>query len=425
MLCFSPAPLRLGVTMLLLSGAPTRSLALDNGVGRLPVMGWNSWNYFKDKLDEDVVRATASELVSTGLASKGYRYVNMDDCWASPQRSTDGHLVPDPAKFPNTMSKLVADVHDLGLKFGIYTDVGYKTCGKRAGSLGHETQDAEQFAAWGVDFVKSDSCFTDANASVQPADGQRCYALYEKFEAALNATGRAMVHSVKGPCGRFGQECSPSDASSIANLRRAAGDVHDNWDSILRVLEKAADVVNASKPGFFADLDILEIGNGGLTQTEERSVFTLWCATKSPLLLGNNLSAMSAETLATVSNSALISVNQDKLGVAAQRVINSTSGLQVWTGPLSPQLAYSSGDASDHVVVAFNAGNNNVTTWINWTEVGVCRSNKGYSGDCAWDVRNLWTNAVSVAVTRGLRVSLLPHSATALRLENMTNPNAL
>lgn len=168
-----------------------------------------------------------------------------------------------------------------------------------------------------VDFVKSDSCFTADDGS-QPADGDACAADYAVFANALNATGRPMVHSVKGPCGRNpAKPCSPPDAGAIANLRRAAGDAKDNWSSMVRILSEAQLVVNVSRPGFFADLDILEIGNGGLTAVEERAVFTMWSILKSPLLLGNNLNNMTAETRRTVGNKRLIAINQDPTGIAA------------------------------------------------------------------------------------------------------------
>lgn len=411
-------------------------LALDNGVGRRPTLGWNSWNRFGSRLDERVVRDTADALVASGLAAKGYRSLNLDDTWAAPKRSDNGTLIPDPTKFTAPMAELIADVHAKGLQFGIYTDVGFKTCAKRPGSYGHEVQDARTFAAWRVDFVKSDSCFTAADPSVQPADGVRCFADYKRMAAALNATGRPIVHSIKGPCGENpAVPCSPADASGVAHLRRAAGDVRDNWAAIVRVLDAAADVVNVSRPGFFADLDILEIGNGGLTLPEERAVFSLWCAVKSPLLLGNDLSAMTQATLDTVGNEELLAVNQDTLGLAARRIVAGPGGLQVWSGPLgeagprggswSPPSDGATADVhavrqtvDEHVVVAFNTGNATESMLISWAAAGVCRAG---SSSCTWDVRNLWTRNVSIGVAGGITVSVNPHAAVALRLENGTH----
>eukprot|EP00038_Savillea_parva_P006724 m.165464 g.165464 ORF g.165464 m.165464 type:complete len:427 (-) comp12565_c0_seq1:2250-3530(-) len=401
--------------------------SLDNGVGRRPTLGWNSWNLYKGRLDESLVRSTAKLLVSTGLAAKGYIYVNMDDTWAAESRDTNGSLVPDPTKFQSPMNELVDALHADGLKFGIYTDVGWYTCARRPGTFGHEVDDANLFASWGVDFVKSDSCFTSPSKTVQPADGPRCYEDYQKFAKALNATGRHMVHSVKGPCGPAPGVCSPPDASSIAHLRRAAGDVQDNWKSMLRVLDDAAAVVNNTQPGFFADLDILEIGNGGLTTVEERAVFSLWCAVKSPLLLGNDLGAMNASTLETVSNDALLAVNQDGLGRAATRVANLTSGVQLWAGPLGERPGHN-GAVNDYVVVAFNAGETMQTgVVIAWEAVGACPGathgahESSTRTPCAWDVRDVWLGNTSHAVPGHVVVDLAPHAAVALRLENQTS----
>lgn len=215
--------------------------------------------------------------------------------------------------------------------------------------------------------------------------------------------------------------CSPADASSIAHLRRAAGDVRDTWPSILSVLESAAAVVNASRPGFFADLDILEIGNGGLTPTEERAVFALWCAVKSPLLLGNDLGKMGASTLETVGNSALLAVNQDALGIAATRVSTADNGVQVWAGALQQASTSGSGPrdggggvAGNHVVVVFNPTNATASVTVEWSTVNAC----AIGAQCVWDVHDLWRNNVSAAVANQFSVVVETHAAVALRLES-------
>jgi alpha-galactosidase len=403
-------------------GLPT--LALDNGAGLRPTLGWNSWNVYKEALDENVVRETAKMLISTGLAAKGFVYVNLDDCWHEYNRSaSSGDLIPDAAKFPTPMKKLVDDIHSLGLKFGIYTDVGYKTCQKRPGTYGHETQDAELFANWEVDFVKSDSCFTSADPTSQPANGTLCYEDYQKFAAALNATGRSMVHSVKGPCGEhragiISDPCTPVDAYNVANLRRAANDVRNEWDSCMSVLEQAVAVTQYSRPGFFLDMDILEIGNGVLTPFEERSVFSLWCALKSPLLLGNNMTNITQATLDIVGNVEMLAVNQDLLGMPAKLIINQTDGVQVYAGPLGEarQAARKGSEAVDeHVVVIFNSGDKEAEINVLWSQVGACDEGKS----CTWDVLDLWTGDVLSQVAN-VSVNVGYHSSVAVRLENRT-----
>ena len=366
-----------------------------------PVLGWNSWNFFKGRLNETVLKTTADALVSSGLAAKGYTFVNMDDHWSARDPKTH-ELIAIPAKFPSALAGIAEYIHGKNLSLGAYIDVGHKTCGGCPGTWGHETLDAQTLAKAGVDFVKSDSCFTSAtHPKNHPADGASCYAKYEVFSEALKATGRPIIHSIKGPCGHApgtlncsalpGEKkprpvpcCSPPDASAVSNFRRAAGDAADHWTSMLKILDYAAAVVQHSKPGFFADLDILEIGNGGLTDAEERSVMSLWCAAKSPLLLGNDLSTMTARTLEIVGNDALLQVNQDPLGKAALRVVN-TAALQVWAGPLSP---LTSGAAGRTVAVLLNLQETAA-------EVSATFEQLGLPAGIRVEATDLWTGAVT------------------------------
>eukprot|EP01043_Picozoa_sp_COSAG02_P038586 COSAG02_NODE_2986_length_7614_cov_78.950632_4_plen_346_part_00 len=336
--------------------------------------------------------------------------VNMDDLWAGGRDNATGQLFPIKSKFPNGIPALAEYVHSKGLRFGIYIDVGHLTCGRCPGTWGHEQIDAQTFATWKVDFVKSDSCFTsstDSPPGPQPADGASCYERYKLFDAALKASGRPMVHSIKGPCGRtpgtMNGMCSPPDASAISNLRRCAGDAKDNWGSMMKVIEEAAGVVQYSRPGFFADMDILEIGNGGLTVVEERTVMTLWCVLKSPLLLGNDLTNMSQTTLDILGNTHLLAINQDSMGRAALRVSNTTT-TQVWAGPLSKNKA---------VLVLLNTGNDSATVESSWAMLAAAKPK--CDNLVATD---LWDDSTKTYRTSGAAPTALlkPHEAKALRL---------
>lgn len=334
----------------------------------------------------------------------------MDDLWAGGRSNLTGELFPIASKFPSGIPALVDFVHSRGLHFGIYIDVGHLTCGKCPGTWGHEQTDAKTFAAWKVDFVKSDSCFTqstDSPPGPQPADGASCYKRYKLFDSALKSTGRPMVHSIKGPCGRtpgtMNGTCSPPDASAIANLRRCAGDANDSWGSMMKILEKAAEVTQYSRPGFFADLDILEIGNGGLTVVEEHTEMTLWCALKSPLLLGNDLSNMTQTTLDIIGNNDLLAINQDPLGKAALRVSNTTT-TQVWAGPLSNDEA---------VLVLLNTGDDATNVESSWAMLAAAKP------QCeSLTATDLWNKDTKVYHTSGVApmARLEPHAAKALRL---------
>lgn len=380
--------------------------AVTMPVAATPPMGWNSWNAFREKLDESLVKEIASALVRSGLAAQGYVYVNMDDTWAGPRDNATQALVPQPKKFPSGMAALTSYVHAKQLKFGIYTDVGHLTCAKAPGTWGHETLDAQTFAAWNVDYVKSDSCFTSPGGSpgAQPADGPVCATRYALFDKALKATGRAMVHSIKGPCGRNASEpCSPPDSSSIANARRASGDARNSWSSMVSIIEAAAPVVQYSRPGYFADLDILEIGNGVLTLVEEKTVFSMWCALKSPLLLGNDVRSMTKQTLDVVTNAALIRVNQDALALAAKRVAVSGehNETQVWTGPLS-------GGAT--VLLLLNVGNASTTVSTSLGALGI-------AAGASVKATDLWSPAAAnVTYTSNIARDVEAHGVVALRL---------
>jgi alpha-galactosidase len=332
----------------------------------------------------------------------------MDDLWAGGRSNTTGELFPIASKFPSGIPALVEHVHKLRLRFGIYIDVGHKTCGRCPGTWGHESTDAKTFAAWRVDFVKSDSCFTSVDPGPQPADGAQCYDRYKTFDAALKATNWPMVHSIKGPCGRapgtMNGTCSPPDSSAIANLRRCAGDAKDSWGSMMQILEEAAQVVQYTKPGYFADMDILEIGNGGLSAVEEHTEMTLWCALKSPLLLGNDLTNMSQSTLETVGNTALLAVNQDPLGKAALRVHNSST-TQVWAGPLANNTA---------VVVLLNTGEVPATVAATWEMLAAAKP----PACASLLATDLWSGGTKSYSTSGAAPSatLQPHEAKALKL---------
>ena len=207
--------------LFLFSGA----LALDNGLGLTPQMGWNSWNHFHCNISQDLIKATAKAMIDKGLDKHGYQYVNLDNCWAASSRASDGTIQPDPDTFPD-MKGLIDYVHSLGLKFGLYSDAGSKTCGShQPGSLGYETQDANTYAKWGVDYLKYDYCY---------AAGSKPEVLYPVMRDALNKTGRPIFFSM---C-EGGIDNAATWAPKVGNSWRTTGDIGDNWKMyILRYLK--------------------------------------------------------------------------------------------------------------------------------------------------------------------------------------------
>lgn len=294
--------------------------APGNGLARTPPMGWNSWNHFSCNITEQTIRETADAMVVTGMRDAGYRYVVIDDCWQV-ARDANGALVADPARFPHGIKALADYVHSKGLLFGIYTDAGTNTCQGRPGTLGHEDQDARTFAAWGVDYVKEDWCHA------QNLDAPTQYA---KFRDALMRTGRPIVLSI---C-EWGSNQPWEWAPSVGNLWRTTDDIEDTWSSMLDNLDQSAEHATAAGPGAWNDPDMLEVGNGGMTDAEYRAHFSLWAIMAAPLIAGNDLRNMSAATIATLTNPEVIAVDQDSLGAQGMLVWERPPELQVWAKPL-------------------------------------------------------------------------------------------
>nr|QIY76767.1 alpha-galactosidase [Streptomyces sp. RLB1-33] len=288
--------------------APTEapaSPALADGLALTPPMGFNNWNstHCRAEFNESMVKGIADLFVEKGLKDAGYQYVNLDDCWALPSRDADGKLVPDPVRFPNGIKAVADYVHAKGLKLGIYTSAGTKTCDSVGfpGALGHEYSDAQQFADWGVDYLKYDNC------NNQGVDAKL---RYTTMRDALKATGRPIVYSL---C-EWGQNKPWEWASDVGHLWRTTGDINDSWGSMLSILKQNLPLAPHAGPGHWNDPDMLEVGNGGMTDTEYRSHFSMWSVMAAPLLIGSDLRKASPATFDILDNKEVIAVDQDPLG---------------------------------------------------------------------------------------------------------------
>ena len=286
-----------------------------------PPMGWNSWNHFGCNVSDAIVRAQADAMVSTGMKAAGYEYVNIDDCWEG-ARDTKGVIHPN-SKFPD-MKALADYVHSKGLKLGIYSSPGPKTCGGYEGSYRHEKQDATTYAQWGVDYLKYDWC--TARFVYQP---DQYPAAFEKMHRALLATGRPIVYSIhgRGKVWTWAQSVG-------ANLWRTTGDIKDNYNRMVAIGFGQEGLAQFAGPGHWNDPDMLEIGNGGMKPEEYRMHMSLWCLLAAPLITGNDLTQMTPETLAMLTNPEVIAVDQDPLGAAGQRVWEE-GPLEIWMKPLA------------------------------------------------------------------------------------------
>ena len=294
--------------------------ALDNGLARTPPMGWNSWNHFGCNVSEQLIKETADAIVASGMRDAGYRYLVIDDCWEV-ARDGGGTLVADSARFPHGIKALADYVHAKGLGFGIYTDAGTNTCQRRPGTYGHEELDARTFAAWGVDYVKEDWCH---------AEGLDAPTQYAKFRDALAKAGRPIVFSI---C-EWGSNQPWEWAPQIGNLWRTTGDIQDKWSSMISLLDLSSQHASIARPGAWNDPDMLEVGNGGMTDEEYRAHFSLWAIMAAPLMAGNDVRSMSPATRDILTNPEVIAVDQDSLGVQGMLVREGPPELQVWSKPL-------------------------------------------------------------------------------------------
>ena len=386
---------RLVALALVLVACPVH--ALENGLARTPPMGWNSWNKFQCNVSDELVRKTAEALIATGMRDAGYVYVNIDDCWQG-ERDKNGYMQPDKTRFPKSMEDLGDFLHRKGLKFGIYSDAGSKTCGKRPGSLGYEEKDAEQYANWGVDYLKYDWCNTE---------GLKAEDAYTKMRDAIQKTQRPMVFSI---C-EWGTSRPWTWASSVGNLWRTTGDIGVCWDKahckktwetgVTNILDLQVGLEAYAGPGHFNDPDMLQVGNG-LTDVEDRSHFSLWALLAAPLLAGNDLSAMSAMTKETLTNPEVIAVNQDPLGIQGEKV-RDDGNEEVWTKPLK---------GGAHAVVLLNRGPERVRIKVRWSDLGLPA---GYAS-----VRNLWLKQDAGIFSDAYSAEVASHGVVMLRVARAT-----
>ena len=294
-------------------------------------------------------------------------------------------IQPDPKKFPD-MNKLTDYIHSKELKFGLYSDAGLTTCQGRPGSLGYEYIDAETYAGWGVDYLKFDNCASD---KINPEER------YPVMRDALSITGRPIFYSV---C-EWGQDNPATWAPTVANSWRTTPDIKDNWDSMYSRAVLNDKWWKYAAPGGWNDADMLEIGNGGMTYNEYVVHFSLWCLMKAPLLIGCDIRSISNDTLNILTNSEVIAVNQDPLGVQGHRVYNASDGAEVWAGPL----------VNDAVaVVLLNSGNVTQDVTAHFSDIGL-------SGTAI--VRDLWAHEDQGTASDNITRSIDSHSAVMLLLK--------
>jgi alpha-galactosidase len=359
-----------------------------NGLAKTPPMGWNSWNKFASGVSDEIVRQIADAMARNGMKDAGYVYVNIDDTWEA-GRDAQGNIQTNP-KFPG-MKALADYVHRKGLKLGIYSSPGPKTCAGYEGSFQHEEQDAKTYAAWGIDYLKYDWC---SGSSVY--DYHSMPAVYAKMGQALLASGRPIVYSL---C-QYGVLNGPRWGASVGgNLWRTTGDISDNWRSMSHIgFDLQLDLAQYAGPGRWNDPDMLEIGNGGMTDIEYRTHMSLWSLLAAPLLAGNDLRDVAPAILDMLTNKEVIAVDQDPLGKQATRVAKE-GDLEVWARPLAGG-AYAAG--------LFNRGASTAKVTARWSDIGV-------SGKAR--VRDLWAHADGGETAGEFSSDVPSHGVVLIRIE--------
>ena len=289
-------PILLALQFVLTSGHPKNKEHLinskkiqSNNLAQTPPMGWNSWNAFHTDITEQKIKDAAQALVSSGMKAAGYEYINIDDAWMDTVRDAGGRLQADPKRFPHGIKALADYVHSLGLKIGIYESSGTKTCAGYPGSLHHEKTDAETFAKWGIDYLKLDNCYNEDESYRKR---------YGEMEQSLLATGRPIVYSI---C-EWGVKDPYQWAPAISNLWRTTGDISDSWNSMVDIIDQQVGLNKYAGPGHWNDPDMLEVGNGGMTNTEYQTHFSMWAMLAAPLIAGNDLLHMTETTREILTN---------------------------------------------------------------------------------------------------------------------------
>jgi alpha-galactosidase len=370
-----------------------------------PPMGWNTWNKFACNIDEKLIRQAADEMVSSGLKDAGYTYIVIDDCWHG-KRDSLGFIHPNPETFPSGMKALADYVHSKGLKLGIYSDAGNTTCGHRPGSRGHEYQDALSYASWGIDYLKYDWCDTE---NINPKGA------YTTMRDALYAAKRPVVFSM---C-EWGTAKPWEWASDVAHLWRTTGDIYHCWDcakdhggwfswGVLKILDMQEGIRKYAGPNHWNDPDMMEVGNG-MSVSEDRAHFSMWCMLAAPLFAGNDLAKMTPETQAILTNKEAISIDQDALGVQGFKYASADS-VETWFKPLKN---------GDWALCFLNRGNTSRKIEFDWAKNVVKDDVFNHTLEIpsvTYKIRDVWKKKDIGTTKKIFKTEVPPHDVVMLRL---------
>lgn len=371
-----------------------------DSLAQTPPMGWNSWNKFGCDVSEKLMKEMADAMVESGMKDAGYAYIVIDDCWQI-GRDSLGNIIPDPERFPNGMKALADYIHSKGLKLGIYSCAGSYTCQGRPGSRGYQFQDARQYAAWGIDYLKYDWCSNE---------GQNARAAYQTMSDAIKISGRPIVFSI---C-EWGENEPWKWGKGIGHMWRVTPDIRDcyqckfDWGGVgvLDIIDIMADLYPYAGPGHWNDAEMLEVGNGGMNKEEYKTHFSMWCMLATPLMAGNDLRKMDADTKEILTNKEVIAVNQDKLGEQARRFMDMGEK-EIWAKPL----------ANGELAVCFL--NRTESVWkldYDWHKQTIYFANEVNIHKKEYKIRDLWKHQDLGTTKAHTQYEIAPHGVLMVRL---------
>ena len=393
------------VSILLLSSINIYPQKFKN-LALTPPMGWNSWNAFACDINEDLIKKTADEMVASGMKDAGYVYIVIDDCWQLDHRDSLGFIIPDLERFPSGIKSIADYIHSKGLKFGIHSCAGSRSCADYPGSRGHEYQDAITYASWGVDYLKYDWCNTE---------GLNAEGAYTTMCDALYSAGRPVVFSL---C-EWGNNKPWEWGAKVGHLWRTTGDIincfdcvvdHGTWKSwgVLPIIDKQDELRKYAGPDHWNDPDMLEVGNG-LTLGEDRAHFSMWCMLAAPLIAGNDIRNMSEEIESVLTNRDVIAVDQDSLGVQGFKFI-SNGEIEVWFKPLVN---------GDWAMCVLNRSSSTQKFSFDWSREYISddlSKRKTDFNEITYNLKNLWTGKDAGTTQQLLNSEIPSHDVLMLRL---------
>ncbi|TFK46796.1 glycoside hydrolase [Heliocybe sulcata] len=405
---FKPAGLVTLLSAAVYIGSAPAVHALQNGVGRLPALAYNTWNAYQCNINQDLIVTTAELIVSLGLQDAGYNRVNLDDCWAMKNRTTDGSLEPDTTRFSKGFNWLTNQLQSMGFQAGIYSDSGWYTCAGYPGSFEHEAQDAETFQNWGFDYLKFDNCYIPYDEIIR----EGVYGKYQRMSNALTnlseTTGQPPI--LFSLC-EWGADQPWLWGASVGHSWRTTNDVTATWSSVASIINANSFITQATNFYGHNDMDMLEVGNGNMTYDEYKSHFTAWALMKSPLIIGTNLSAIANDSLEILKNQEILAINQDNVygtsispfrwGINPDWVSNASYPAQYWSGQ----------SENGTVFMLLNTLDEPTDMFFNLTESPWIRAGIQYN------VRDLWTHTDNGTAVRNFTATAVPpHGVLALLL---------